>query len=133
MFRNLLFFVIIVSISSCRKDKVDLDVSGTWEMVSVSGMLGITTYQPGNGRQLVLESNGNLEKSEPGKAPENGHYSLSKKPDCATIPGREGKILITFHLPTSTYQCYVEITGDKLYINSEVCVSDGSLAIYRRI
>lgn len=133
MLRNFLFLFLFVSISSCTKDGINLDVSGTWELVSAQAMAGSITYQPGNGYQLTLQSSGSFERREPGRAPETGHYILSKKPDCVQIPGREGRIIITFHSTTSAYQCYVEIIDDKLHVNSEVCVSDGLLAIYRRI
>lgn len=134
MLRYVILLIFFVGIASCKKekDKIDLDVTGSWELESASGMLGTTTYPPGNGNLLLLESNGRLERRKPSEMPEIGNYTLSKGSECR--PEEPDAIVLTFQLPGyEPAENFVRIEADKLHLNSEVCVSDGGYLIYRRI
>jgi hypothetical protein len=134
MLRYFFTMIIFASIASCKKDKIDLDVNGTWELMSISSMAGYNTYPPGNGHLLILQSGGYLEMREPGESPEIGHYSLSKNSNyCDIGPGREDYIIISFHLQGASYENFISLNNDTLNLSGDVCVSDGAYLVYRRI
>jgi hypothetical protein len=131
------FFLVFLCFASCKKqneEKINLNVSGTWELVSVGSLGGFTEYPPGNGHVLILKSDGYLELQEPGQPSETGHYSLSKEKErCGPDVPQVEVVILTFHTARGDSKHHVAIDGNLLKLNSVFCAVDGSYFVYRRI
>lgn len=133
--KRIMFFVLLVSIYSCKKDNVakalKKDITGTWELEKFAGYpFNQPPLLPGNGRIIVLGEDGLFERKQHDTLIFRGGYSLRKQKDCYE---RNGDITFSTNENSSgTYQ-YIEISEGKLLLSTPNCYQDGGIASYRRL
>lgn len=77
-----IFFVAILSLGACRKDKAGPTLQGKWTLDNIlvkeyiNGALENTMSEPGNGTVWDFRDNGHVVMTEPGSSPETHTYSV---------------------------------------------------------
>jgi hypothetical protein len=133
--RKIMFFVLLISIYSCKKDNVvkalKKDIAGTWELEKFAGYpFNQPPLLPGNGRIIVLGEDGFFERKQHDTLIFRGDYSLRKQKDCYE---RNSDITFSTNENSSGTYHYIEISEGKLLLSTPNCYQDGGIASYRRL
>ncbi|HEY1114761.1 MAG TPA: hypothetical protein VGE66_14425 [Chitinophagaceae bacterium] len=134
MKNTLLMALGLLLLGACTKEAGDLQAfrpfAGTWEAEQFIGFPGNVTLPPGNGRILVLETNGMMESRRNDTVLYRGRYFLQYKQDCHP---RESSLYFTTNDSSFLWESYIQTNGDKLTLSTSNCLADGGSTIYRRI
>ena len=121
-------------IFSCKKDgvgSIKKEIVGTWEIEKYSGYpFTQPPYPPGNGKIIMIGSDGNFERRAHDTLLFKGRYFVLHKKDCS--PRESDLVLLTNETASDSYS-YVDIENGKLTLTTPSCWADGGTAYYRRI
>jgi hypothetical protein len=128
----LLFIFSILLIVSCKKDQfatVKTQIAGTWEYHQFIGYPFNSTPLPrGNGRIIVMGTDGSFERRTHDTTLFRGSYALTERKDCY---GNDKPLFFKPSDP-SFAEYIVNVSGDTLILNSSNCLADGGTLIYLR-
>lgn len=129
--KNIFLCIIGMSILySCKKDNaIQNDIIGSWEYITFIGYpFNYPSYLPGNGKIIVIGSNGTFERKSHDTTIFKGSYSLEKRKDC------HGDAKETFFKTTelNSGENIISVKHDSLFLNSSNCLADGGVSIYRK-
>jgi hypothetical protein len=137
------FGVVLISFNSCKKESAvknttnSTSVTGSWELLTVSGSIPPVNYPSGNGNIFEFTdsaykkyTNGNLIKS--------GHYTVVQDASVVAavglvIPSGQFTNRIIFDNDTSGNKIFIEIQNNKLtFISGFFPLDGGSSMTYTR-
>jgi hypothetical protein len=128
----LIAFFGLVLLASCKKDKLAgrrAAFAGTWELAYMSGYIfSPGPVPPGNGKIIVIGSDGYFERRNHDTVVYRGSYILEERKDCYA------DVKELFFLPTDPGfpEYKISIIADSLHLNSSNCLADGGYNTYRR-
>lgn len=128
-----LAFLILLA-SSCKKERLESQLYGTWEIrTSVHHEPGITTvsYQPGNGTYIELKTNGTINRYKNATQQSSETYKIVKKKITKCSWGSQKDYLAIEY--ESEYHEQIDVDGDMLKISTPPCLMDGGSQTYVRI
>ena len=119
---------------SCKKGN-DLFLNnrfqGVWEFEDFSGYPFNNNYlPPGNGKIIVLNSNGSFERRQHDTVLFRGRYFLRNQKDCYE---EQKKIHFTTNDTAYSWDVYIDINSGKLTFGTPNCYADGGVSFYRKI
>lgn len=124
---------LILFASSCKKERLERQLYGTWEIrTSVHHEPGTTTvnYQPGNGTYIELKTNGTLNRYENAVLKSSETFKIVKKNISGCESTQKKYWAIEYE---SEYDEQIDVDGDMLKISTPPCLMDGGLRTYVRI
>ncbi len=118
--------------SSCKKESVGSEITGTWELATVSGGFSGTTtnYAAGNGNIIELGKFGIYKTYRHDTLTYSGTYTLTKKVDCGYS---ERKTFFANSQYGSSFESVISVENNQLIIGPSCQIADGNGFSYRRI
>jgi hypothetical protein len=137
MKKLLLLHALLVFLSpSCKKHGnlfLNKRFRGVWEYENFSGFPFNNNYlPPGNGRIIVLLTDGTYERRLHDTVLFRSRYFLKEQKDC--YPPDEMKIHFSVNDTAGSWDHYIKIDeSGRLTLSTPNCYADGGVAYYRRI
>jgi hypothetical protein len=118
---------------SCKKNEISTlksEIAGTWELEKFIGYpFTNPSLPPGNGKIMVLGTDGIFERRQHDTVVFRGTYVLEKRNDCYQ---RSSNTVFSTNESTPVYYSYIELEEGKLTLSTPNCYVDGGTAYYRR-
>ena len=128
----LLFIFSTAFLISCKKDKFATareQIAGSWEVYKFVGYPFISVPLPrGNGRIIVIGTDGSFERRSHDTTTFRGSYTLEEKKDCYG----DYKSLFFTVSDQSSSETIISARNDTLMLTSSNCLADGGTLIYLR-
>lgn len=133
----LLLLVLLVSVSSCKKEKraekqIKSQIIGQWELSVYSCgecTIPYTTYVQGNGNIIEFSEDGRFLKKLRDSVTFEGRYDIVTSKEC----NRAGNVALQTNESINGSLRFITLENETLQLSTPSCYIDGAVSIYRRI